>query len=251
MTSECESWSRGPAPPFALLPLTMSTTRKRSNSVKQALDSLEPHEAERPVASPLKPTNGAATRPARSVKAAPWSLGATSPLISWLVKPGQSFTIIAITVATWAVSEYGTSLSASNNPLSPLLFIQYPLQPTPSELLSSNPGLRYGKGLLDLCFLGFYIIVFSFLRQSLTEFIIKPFARSLGLKSESKLTRFMEQAYAIVYFSASGAYGVVSFISSRAPASETRLTAPLQYVMSGQKSWWYQTEHYWLEFPHW
>lgn len=184
--------------------------RARSNSVKQALDQMErTGDAERPVASPLKadtPTTKAAPRP----PAAHVAPSASSTLFSWLVKPTESFSLIAVTVISWAIIEYSSILPLARNPLSALLFISYPLTPTVDELASSNPGPRYGKGPLDLCFLVFYIIVFSFLRQSLTEFIIKPFARSLGIRSESKLTRFMEQAYAVVYFSASGAYGVVS-----------------------------------------
>ncbi|ORY54752.1 TLC domain-domain-containing protein [Leucosporidium creatinivorum] len=210
------------------------STRKRSNSVKEALDQLEPTVvAERPVSSLNDEAKGASA--SNNVKAPGASstapLAPRSPLISWLVKPFQSLSIIAVTVSTWAVLEYATALSGPSNPLSPLLFISYPLTPNATELASTNPHPRYGKGPHDLSFLLFYIVVFSFLRQSITEFLIRPFARSLGIKSESKLMRFMEQAYAIVYFSASGGYGL--------------------YVMSGQKSWWYQTEHYWLEFPHW
>lgn len=202
------------------------TTRKRSNSVKEALDSLEPTViAERPVSSLNDKASASASK---SVKRATTSapLAPRSPLISWLVKPFRSLSIIAVAVATWAAFEYtSTTLRGPSNPLSPLLFISYPLTPNADELASSNPNPRYGKGPHDASFLLFYIVVFSFLRQSITEFLIRPFARSLGIKSESKLTRFMEQAYAIVYFSASGGYGLVGCSRTGNDAFGGRLTS--------------------------
>ncbi|GAA5918664.1 hypothetical protein JCM6882_004179 [Rhodosporidiobolus microsporus] len=177
--------------------------RKRSNSVKEVLTQLEPTT---PAVAPAKPV---------------WQ--APSGPLAWLVKPGKTAPVILAVVAAWAALE---RFATGPNPLSPLLFISYPL-----PLEAGDHTQRYGKGPLDLAFLSFYIIVFSFARQSITEYFIRPFARSLGLKSESKVVRFMEQAYAVVYFSASGAFGL--------------------YVMSRQPSWWYRTEHFWLEYPHW
>ncbi|GAA5846750.1 hypothetical protein JCM11251_004224, partial [Rhodosporidiobolus azoricus] len=177
--------------------------RKRSNSVKEVLTQLEPTTTPAPPAKPQ------------------WQ--APSGPLAWLVKPSKTAPVILAVVAAWAALE---RFAPGANPLSPLLFISYPLAREPGD-----EAQRYGKGPLDLAFLSFYIIVFSFFRQSITEFLIRPFARSLGLKSESKVVRFMEQAYAVVYFSASGAFGL--------------------YVMSRQPSWWYRTEHFWLEYPHW
>lgn len=179
--------------------------RKRSNSVKEALAQLEP----------TRPTAAKANRPA-------WTRP-TGPL-AWLVRPADALKVIVAFVAAWFATD--RLVGADRNPITPFLFISYPLPTAPGEA-----SQRYGKGPLDLAFLGFYIIVFSFLRQSVTEYLVRPLARNLGLRTESKVQRFMEQAYAVVYFSASGAYGL--------------------YVMSRQDSWWYQTEHFWLEYPHW
>ncbi|GEM12766.1 hypothetical protein Rt10032_c25g6783 [Rhodotorula toruloides] len=40
----------------------------------------------------------------------------------------------------------------------------------PTGPLACDERQRYGKGPWDLAFLAFYIVVFSFLRQSVTEF---------------------------------------------------------------------------------
>ncbi|GAA6022885.1 hypothetical protein JCM10207_001434, partial [Rhodosporidiobolus poonsookiae] len=189
----------------------MASTRKRSNSVKEVLTQLEPT------------TTTAAAPPAKSSAKPAWAV--PSGPLAWLVKPSRTLPVIVATVLAWAALE---RVRPANNPLTPLLFISYPL---PHEAGDVADAQRYGKGPLDLAFLAFYIIVFSFVRQSITEFLIRPFARSLGLKSESKVVRFMEQAYAVVYFTASGSFGL--------------------YVMSKQPSWWYNTRHFWLEYPHW
>ncbi|GAA6033082.1 hypothetical protein JCM8097_002934 [Rhodosporidiobolus ruineniae] len=190
-------------------------TRKRSNSVKEVLTQLEPTTTTAPLVKSSS-TNKTAKRPAWTAPAGP---------LAWLVKPVQTLQVILVVVAAWAALERFLPADTAN-PLTPFLFISYPL---PAEVGDVEP--KYGKGPRDLAFLSFYIIVFSFLRQSITEYLIRPFARGLGLKGESKITRFMEQAYAVVYFSASGAFGL--------------------YVMAKQPTWWYKTEHFWLEYPHW
>ncbi|GAA5882414.1 hypothetical protein JCM1840_000409 [Sporobolomyces johnsonii] len=191
--------------------------RKRSNSVKQALDQLEP--------VPLPVAGNHPTTTSNHPPPPPWV--APSGPLTWLVKPAKTAQVIALVLAAWATLEHLTSYTGERNPLTPFLFISYALPHEPRD----GPSQRYGKGPLDLAFLAFYIVVFSFLRQSITEFLIRPLARRLGLKTQTKQARFMEQAYAFVYFSASGAFGL--------------------YVMSKQPSWWYKTEHFWLEYPHW
>jgi acyl-CoA-dependent ceramide synthase len=61
----------------------------------------------------------------------------------------------------------------------------------------------------DIAFVAYYIIVFSFIRQSLFLYVLKPLARSHGIKREAKLDRFAEQAYAVIYFTCSGSLGLV------------------------------------------
>ncbi|KAK4055067.1 hypothetical protein OIO90_003408 [Microbotryomycetes sp. JL221] len=213
-----------PAPLPVKSPMS-SKANERAFAVKKALEQLEPtREVEGDLNARSKQTTRDGTRHKSASSLPPV---ANSPWVSWLVEPAQSLRMILVVTALWAGLEH--LKVARSNPLTPFLFISYKLAPSVEDGLQKTT--HYGKGPLDLCFLAFYIVVFSCLRQSLTEYILRPFAKSLGLKSESKVVRFMEQSYAIVYFTASGLFGL--------------------YVMSSQKSWWYRTEHLWLEYPHW
>lgn len=75
-----------------------------------------------------------------------------------------------------------------------------------------NGVIRYAKGLKDLLFLAFYVLVFSFIRQAALYYIIKPIAIRVGIRGERKLERFMEQGYAFMYWSTSSAVGLVSAV---------------------------------------
>lgn len=119
-----------------------------------------------------------------------------------MTNPETSAKIIVAILALWGALELLPAVS--KNPLTPLLLISHPL-----PLLPTDNTTRYEKGLLDFAFLGFYIIVFSFIRQAVTEFMIRPFARWAGLNTDAKQTRFMEQAYAIIYNVISGGLGLV------------------------------------------
>ena len=85
-----------------------------------------------------------------------------------------------------------------------MLFISHNL----SDSQSHDP--RYEKGWLDLTFIAYHIIVFSFIRQFTLFEIIFPIARRLGVKKRGKLDRFGEQAYAMLYYGAMGFWGMVS-----------------------------------------
>lgn len=112
--------------------------------------------------------------------------------------------MIAVFLAYWGLMEV-LQTKAKPNPLSPGVKISYPLPRLPNETVT-----HYDKGPLDLYFLAFYVVVFSFIRQSVTEYVLRPFAKSQGIKGESKLLRFMEQGYAFLYFSVFGSLGLVS-----------------------------------------
>jgi acyl-CoA-dependent ceramide synthase len=90
------------------------------------------------------------------------------------------------------------------NPVAPLLFISYRIPD------SSPDDPRYAKGYLDLVFLAFHIVFYSFLRQFITIVICHPIARYFGIKKRGKLDRFGEQGYALLYFAVMGAWGYVS-----------------------------------------
>lgn len=153
--------------------------------------------------------------------------GFLSDLVSWkwMTNPASSAKLILLIGSAYSLWElYHHSIptpspsSVSPNPFAALLFISYPLLPSlapdgtiPKDGTTTNAGgIRYDKGPQDALFLAFYIIVFSFLRQAITEFGVRPLAVKLGVRGESKLKRFMEQGYALCYFLASASLGLVS-----------------------------------------
>lgn len=91
-----------------------------------------------------------------------------------------------------------------SNPAAPLLLISYRIPD------SSPDDPRYAKGYLDLAFLAFHIVFYSFVRQFVTIVICHPIARYFGIKKAAKLDRFGEQGYALLYFAVMGAWGYVS-----------------------------------------
>jgi len=96
---------------------------------------------------------------------------------------------------------------------------------------SKDNDPRYAKSYGDLLFLAYYVVFFSFVRQSLAIHISRPIAKYFGLKREAKVDRFGEQAYAIFYFMCFGLWGL--------------------RVMLQQPTWWYRTENFWIDYPHW
>jgi acyl-CoA-dependent ceramide synthase len=108
------------------------------------------------------------------------------------------------------------------NPFASLLFISHPMVGPDNSVakclsIEGCPNIegdsdivRYRKGWLDLVFVAYYIVVWSFVRQSITIYICRPIARHFGIKKEAKLDRFGEQGYAFLYFLFFGAWGLVS-----------------------------------------
>ncbi|THG99308.1 hypothetical protein EW026_g3008 [Hermanssonia centrifuga] len=111
------------------------------------------------------------------------------------------------------------------NPVDPLLFISHQVPSSPPD----DP--RYQKGYLDLVFIAYYIIFWSFIRQSITLYICRPVAIWFGIRKEAKLDRFGEQAYAVLYFAFNGFWGF--------------------HIMSQLPTWWYDTKYFWIDYPHW
>jgi len=141
----------------------------------------------------------------------------------WVVNPGLSFSILTpdppqtlfiassfkllmIPIVLYINWELLAPYVAPDvpNPIAPLIFISHPI---PS---SSPDDPRYAKGYLDLVFLAFHIVFYSFLRQFVTTIICWPIARYFGIKKQGKLDRFGEQGYALLYFTIMGAWGFVS-----------------------------------------
>ncbi|KDN47739.1 LAG1-domain-containing protein [Tilletiaria anomala UBC 951] len=202
--------------------------RNRSSSVSKAVNQVSTY-ADKADAS-------SSDMQAQKAKGRKASSGILSDLVTlrWMIDPVASLKITGVIVALWAV----VSVLAPHrpNPFSRLLFISHRVPVTqvilaePKAALSGDT-MRYQKGWYDLSFIAFYIIVFSFIRQSITLWVFKPFALWWGIKNETKQTRLMEQGYAFCYW---GSFGLLGL-----------------YVMKSQDNWWYQLEHLWLKYPHW
>lgn len=176
----------------------------------------------------------------------------------WLVSPKSALKIALLVLVAYFAWEFLVPVDV--NPFQPFLFLSYRLPesevvlkeasyrlygPAPTysadnvvlnnlrlfcqslhkTLFPNEPRfLRYGKGWLDLCFMAYFVVVFSFLRQVLTLHVFKPLAKRWGIRSDQKQTRFAEQGYGLFYWGIAGMLGV--------------------YVMSFQDSWWYSTYLY-------
>ncbi|KAH8924098.1 longevity assurance proteins LAG1/LAC1 [Atractiella rhizophila] len=151
-----------------------------------------------------------------------------SDLISqkWIIHPESSFKLLLLIALSFALFEYPLKPFVESNPILPLIFPSYRLDPQPEDTVP-----KYGKGAKDILLLLFGIVFFSFLRESFTQWVCRPFAEWMGIKSEAKLARFKEQAYTVLYFSCSSIAGF--------------------YVMSRTQTWWYDTKHFWLDYPQW
>lgn len=132
------------------------------------------------------------------------------------------------------LSLYATNPTESN-PLHRAIFLSYPLRPDDPlipQWARDDPDMPtyYGKGLADIAFVSFYIIVLSFTREFLMQRLIRPMAIRCGIHSRSKQSRFMEQVYTAMYFTVAGPLGV--------------------YVMSQTPIWYFDTNGMYESFPH-
>ncbi|KAH8878554.1 longevity assurance proteins LAG1/LAC1 [Thozetella sp. PMI_491] len=112
-----------------------------------------------------------------------------------------------------------------SNPIHHFIFLAYELPP-------NAPGEppQYGKGMWDVAFVVFYIVVLSFTREFIMLELLQPLARYSGLKSRGKRARFAEQMYQAIYFGLLGPAGV--------------------YVMSRTPVWFFNTTGMYENFPH-
>ncbi|KAI0032043.1 longevity assurance proteins LAG1/LAC1 [Vararia minispora EC-137] len=148
----------------------------------------------------------------------------------WVVRPSSSLRILLIPVIlhlNWILLTPLITTNPPSSPFAPLLFISHPT-PSPTDDVTDP---RYRKGPLDLLFIAYYIVFWSFVRQSITIYLCQPFARRFGIYKQAKLDRFGEQGYAVIYFAFFGAWGV--------------------RVMSMLPTWWYNTSAFWTDYPHW
>jgi acyl-CoA-dependent ceramide synthase len=145
----------------------------------------------------------------------------------WAVHPSSALKLLLIPIVLYVNWEALAPYIAPNipNPFACFLFIQH-MSPN-----SSPERPLYAKGYFDFAFLAYNILFFSLVRQVITINISRPIAKYFGIKKDAKLDRFGEQAYAVVYFSFFGLWGL--------------------RIMSTLPTWWYRTEYFYIDYPHW
>jgi len=149
------------------------------------------------------------------------------PWLAWVTSPAAALKVLALPILlsfNWQlVARYVSPPIA--NPFAPFFTLG-------GYVDGSDPAdPRYGKTLGDVAFLAYYVVFFSLCRQLVVFDLGVPVARFFGLRKPAKILRYGEQLYALLYYSAFGAWG---------------------YRIAGQlPTWWYQTEHFWLGYPVW
>ncbi|KAJ7283555.1 longevity assurance proteins LAG1 LAC1 [Mycena rebaudengoi] len=167
----------------------------------------------------------------------------TSVWLRWAIEPVEALKLLLIPIIlyiNWELltphleklldpfsSTFGPYLPSGSlpNPFGPIFLISH-------RVPTSDPDdPRYAKGYCDLLLLAYNVVFFSFIRQIITVNICRRIAKYFGIKRESKVDRFGEQGYAFVYFLIFGAWGF--------------------RIMSHLPTWWYRTEYFWIDYPHW
>jgi acyl-CoA-dependent ceramide synthase len=71
-----------------------------------------------------------------------------------------------------------------------------------------NETILYSKGLLDVLFVGFHVIVWTFLRAFSIDYILKPLAKRMNTRP-GLWDRFGEQGWLAFYYTPSFLTGMV------------------------------------------
>lgn len=75
-----------------------------------------------------------------------------------------------------------------------------------------NPDTdMYGCGTDDLPFVLLWTVIFTGVRVAVMEYMLDPLARLGGIRTKKGLDRFKEQAWLIVYYTASWSLGMVCY----------------------------------------
>ncbi|KAJ8095019.1 sphingosine N-acyltransferase lag1 [Marasmius tenuissimus] len=212
--------------------MSSSTTRRRKShaGIDAALANDPSHHItgpflpQTPLGTPT-PTSSRAPSPVPRVPPPPQ----VSPWIRWAIDPVLALKILTVPVVAYLNWELLTPLGFPTkqipNPFAPCFLLSNPVASSPPD----NP--RYAKSWGDLAFIAYHIVFFSLVRQVVTITICNPIAKYFGIRKEGKLARFGEQGYALVYFAIMGAWGY--------------------RIMSQLPTYWYRTEYFWIDYPHW
>lgn len=136
--------------------------------------------------------------------------------LQWVQRPAQSFTILAAVIGSYCAWELFVP-TAYANPFADFLFVAYALPHDPNDPAGF---VRCQKGPKDLLFLPFYIVAFSFLRQAVTQYLVRPFGARIGI-SKGKMGRFMEQVRVLFSVDAGWVRVLINRVEKRATRSCT------------------------------
>uniref|UniRef100_A0A0W0FJZ1 Putative longevity assurance proteins LAG1 LAC1 n=1 Tax=Moniliophthora roreri TaxID=221103 RepID=A0A0W0FJZ1_MONRR len=130
-----------------------------------------------------------------------------SPWLSWAVEPVSALKVLVIplilyinwellspVLTEYIFPQFGLESPRISNPFASFFLLSNPVKSSPPE------DLRYAKSYFDLLFIAYHIVFFSFVRQVITISLCRPLAKRFGIRKETKLDRFGEQGYAVVYF---------------------------------------------------
>ncbi|WWD18964.1 hypothetical protein CI109_103421 [Kwoniella shandongensis] len=202
--------------------------RRRSSSVTKALNQIPLNQVENAGSHPaakgahsglsstseVQPLSGK-PRPAKRKAELPdiyRSKGFWDDLKSgrWMLVPASAFKLMIVPFILYANHE----LLIHFGLLAPGTFNLWAHLILPQNKLSDG---RYGKSWWDFVFVANYIILWSFIRQSVTIHILRPMSKSLGI-SRGKVMRFTERSCGV-------------------------------YVMYDLPTWWFKTEFFWRNYP--
>ncbi|KAF9349853.1 sphingosine N-acyltransferase lag1 [Mortierella sp. NVP85] len=109
-----------------------------------------------------------------------------------------------------------------------MIKLSYPVQDELTDPDESWLTAQYLKGPNDFAFVAFWIIAFTYIRAFFMKSIFTPMGKRLGIRG-SKLERFEEQMYILVYYIVSWTCGMTLMYHS---------------------PYWMNTDHYWIGYPH-
>ncbi|KAF9111670.1 sphingosine N-acyltransferase lag1 [Mortierella sp. AM989] len=172
-----------------------------------------------------------AVRPSKSLKATKRSYKkAEAPVFQGIVKTFHLESIftddkdLALKTMGAIVLGYGFGIPFCKN----MLTLSYPVQDELTREGESWASARYTNGRNDILFSAFWVIAFTYIRALFMKSYFTPLGKRLGIRG-SKLERFEEQMYILVYYFISWTSGM--------------------YLMY-KSPYWMDTDHYWVGYPH-
>ncbi|KAI9189243.1 Sphingosine N-acyltransferase lag1 [Blastocladiella emersonii ATCC 22665] len=131
----------------------------------------------------------------------------------------------------------GGTLLAPDSLLGHIALPSYPIdgtEPLPRPRSAAAPGFvadgtqLYGKGAYDVAFVAFGVLVWTFLRAAVIDYVLRPTAKALGCR-RALVERFGEQGWLVVYYTLSFSVGTYFVYNS---------------------PYWYNTSQFWIDYPH-